>query len=293
MWPNPSEMKMAPPECGNCSLPTGGKSLVALSTRARSSASRRLPSSSQSRLSPRFDKASAGSPRTNFVLRDASSRHVGLADQAISLGPIEQDGGNPYLNAGKLVRICLEAGADAIHPGYGYLSENADFADQVSKAGITFVGPSAAAMSTLGDKRTAKAYLRENDPQIPLIPGFTGSSQESEELEKAATEIGFPIMLKASAGGGGKGMRVVHHKKDLEEELRSAQSEAVRSFGSSDCILEKYIEAGKHVEIQIIGDSHGNVISLHERECSVQRRHQKGHRREPFSLDHRREGARR
>lgn len=130
-------------------------------------------------------------------------------------------------------------------------------------------------MLTLGDKRTAKDFLRSHDARVPLIPGFAGSSQEINELEHAAQEIGFPVMLKASAGGGGRGMRIVHKRSDLRSELARAQSEAARSFGSGDCILEKYIEAGKHIEIQIIGDCHGNIISLWDRECSIQRRHQK------------------
>lgn len=207
--------------------------------------------------------------------RDALSGHVAVADHSINLGSIDQEGGNPFLNAKKLVRVAIEANADAIHPGYGYLSESATFADAVREAGLIFVGPTSNAMSTLGDKRTAKDYLRTNDPRIPLIPGFAGSSQDIAELQRAAEQIGYPVMLKASAGGGGKGMRIVRRREDLQTELTSAQSEAVRSFGSSDCILEKYIEAGKHIEIQIIGDGHDNVISLHERECSVQRRHQK------------------
>jgi acetyl/propionyl-CoA carboxylase alpha subunit len=174
-----------------------------------------------------------------------------------------------------LVKVAASAGADAVHPGYGYLSENAEFADAVRNAGLIFIGPSSTAMSTLGDKRTSKDYLRKHEPSVPLIPGFAGSSQNVEELEAAADDIGFPVMLKASAGGGGRGMRIVHERSKLREELATAQSEAARSFGSSDCILEKYIEAGKHVEVQIMGDSHGNVLSLWERECSVQRRHQK------------------
>jgi acetyl/propionyl-CoA carboxylase alpha subunit len=155
------------------------------------------------------------------------------------------------------------------------LSENADFADDVRQAGIIFIGPSAKAMSTLGDKRTAKDYLRRNEPDVPLIPGFSGSSQDADELQAVAQEIGFPVMLKASAGGGGKGMRIVREASQLQEELTRARSEAARSFGSEDCILEKYIESGKHIEIQIVGDSYGNVVSLWERECSIQRRHQK------------------
>jgi acetyl/propionyl-CoA carboxylase alpha subunit len=140
---------------------------------------------------------------------------------------------------------------------------------------MIFVGPSASAMSTLGDKRSSKAYLREHAPDVPLIPGFSGSSQDDEALRTAAHEIGFPVMLKASAGGGGKGMRIVREAGELKQELERAQSEAMRSFGSSDCILEKYIESSKHVEIQILGDSHGEVISFYDRDCSVQRRHQK------------------
>ena len=193
----------------------------------------------------------------------------------MNLGHIDQTGGNPYLNIDLLVNVAVEARVDAVHPGYGYLSENADFADAVRRAGLTFIGPSSKAMSTLGDKRTAKDYLRQNEPKVPLIPGFSGSSQNAKDLEAAALEIGFPIMLKASAGGGGKGMRIVREASKLQEELTRAQSEAARSFGNEDCILEKYIEAGKHIEIQIIGDSYGNVVSLWERECSIQRRHQK------------------
>lgn len=203
------------------------------------------------------------------------SQHVVNADEAISVGSIQRESGNPFLDIKLLVDIALSVRADAVHPGYGYLSENADFADAVRNAGLIFIGPSATAMSTLGDKRTSKDYLRKHEPSVPLIPGFSGSSQNVEDLEAAAAEIGFPVMLKASAGGGGRGMRIVRERSKLREELQTAQSEAARSFGSSDCILEKYIEAGKHIEVQIMGDSHGNVLSLWERECSVQRRHQK------------------
>ncbi|KAK4555532.1 hypothetical protein LTR86_007285 [Recurvomyces mirabilis] len=179
--------------------------------------------------------------------RDLTSQHIISADEAIGLGSIDQDGGNPYLNIGMLVKVALAARVDAIHPGYVYP----------------------------GDKRSAKAYLREHGPDVPLIPGVTGSSQQAEELERLAGDVGYPVMLKASAGGGGKGMRIVHEAAHFREELQRAQSEASRFFGSSDCILEKYIESGKHIEIQIMGDRHGNVISLNERECSIQRRHQK------------------
>lgn len=207
--------------------------------------------------------------------RDSSSRHVRDADEAINIGSIDRSDRNPFLNIELLLRTAVTVGANAIHPGYGYLSENADFANSVREAGLIFIGPSASAMSTLGDKRSSKAYLGEHAPDVPLIPGFSGSSQDAEALKQVAEEIGFPVMLKASAGGGGKGMRIVRESSQLKDELERAQSEAQRSFGSSDCILEKYIESSKHVEIQILGDSHGEVVSFFDRDCSVQRRHQK------------------
>lgn len=207
--------------------------------------------------------------------RDASSRHVRDADEAINIGSIDRSSRNPFLDIDLLVKTAISTGAQAIHPGYGYLSENSAFCDRVHAAGLVFIGPSSSAMSTLGDKRSSKEYLSKHAPDVPLIPGFTGSSQDAEALKKAADEIGFPVMLKASAGGGGKGMRIVREAGQLKDELERAQSEAQRSFGSSDCILEKYIESSKHVEIQIVGDSHGEVVSFFDRDCSVQRRHQK------------------
>ncbi|CAG8284747.1 unnamed protein product [Penicillium nalgiovense] len=210
-----------------------------------------------------------------YVDEDSSSRHVRDADEAVNIGSIDRSERNPFLDIDLLVRTAVSAEAEAIHPGYGYLSENSHFATSVRKAGLLFIGPSASVMSTLGDKRSSKEYLREHAPDVPLIPGFSGSSQDDEALRKAAHKIGFPVMLKASAGGGGKGMRIVREAGELKQELARAQSEAQRSFGSSDCILEKYIESSKHVEIQILGDSHGEVISFFDRDCSVQRRHQK------------------
>lgn len=182
------------------------------------------------------------------------------------------------------MKTAVSIGAQAVHPGYGYLSENPTFAQQIRDAGLIFIGPTPDAMSTLGDKRSSKDYLRKHAPEVPLIPGFEGSSQNVEILEKAAAQIGYPVMLKASAGGGGKGIRIVRAREQLRSELERAKSEASRSFGSSDCILEKYIEEGKHLEIQIMGDSHGNVISLGERDCSVQRRHQKVIEETPCAL---------
>ncbi|CAI7607856.1 unnamed protein product [Penicillium pancosmium] len=210
-----------------------------------------------------------------YADEDALSRHVTDADEAINIGSIDKRKVNPFLDVDLLVQTALSAGAQAIHPGYGYLSENADFANRVRDAGLIFIGPSASAMSSLGDKRSSKVFLSEHAPEVPLIPGFSGSSQDAEALKTAAEDIGFPIMVKASAGGGGKGMRIVREAGQLKDELARAQSEASRSFGSSDCILEKYIENSKHVEIQIMGDSRGKVVSFFDRDCSVQRRHQK------------------
>ncbi|PSN66693.1 hypothetical protein BS50DRAFT_552326 [Corynespora cassiicola Philippines] len=211
-----------------------------------------------------------------YVDEDADSLHVQQADEAIGIGSIARsEGRNPFLDIDLIVETAVQTGAQAIHPGYGYLSENPDFVNAVRKAGIIFIGPSPVAMSTLGNKRSSKAYLSEHAPEVPLIPGFSGSSQNPSDLEKAAQSIGLPVMLKASSGGGGKGMRIVRESAQLSTELERAQSEAQRSFGDADIILEKYIEAGKHVEIQIVGDRYGKVVCLHERDCSVQRRHQK------------------
>ncbi|GIK05622.1 hypothetical protein Aspvir_009735 [Aspergillus viridinutans] len=210
-----------------------------------------------------------------YVTEDATSRHIHEADEAICLGRLDGRARNPFLDIDLLVQTALQTQTQAIHPGYGYLSENAEFATHVRQAGLIFIGPSASAMSSLGDKRSAKEYLQKHAPDVPLIPGFTGSSQVADELAAAAAEIGFPVILKASAGGGGKGMRIVREAAQLKDELERAQSEAQRAFGSSDCILEKYIESAKHVEIQIVGDSHGEVVSFLDRDCSVQRRHQK------------------
>ncbi|KAL6230262.1 carbamoyl-phosphate synthase L chain, ATP binding domain-containing protein [Aspergillus navahoensis] len=212
-----------------------------------------------------------------FVDEDSPSLHIQEADEAVNIGSINSSAINPFLNVDLLVQTAVSVGADAVHPGYGYLSENATFADKVREAGLIFIGPGTKAMLTLGDKRAAKDFLREHAPDVPLIPGYRGSSQDPAELRKAAASIGFPVMLKASAGGGGKGMRIIREEEaaELDKELQRAQSEAQRNFGSADIILEKYIQSSKHVEIQILGDSHGTVLSFFERDCSVQRRHQK------------------
>jgi len=210
-----------------------------------------------------------------MLFSDAQSLHVKQADESIPLGAIDIPEGNPHQNIKLLVETAIAHNIDAIHPGYGYLSENPEFSERVRDAGIIFLGPSPNSMAVLGDKRSAKQYLLKNAPNIPLIPGYNGSEQSVDRLLVEADIIGFPILIKASAGGGGKGMRIVREREQLRDELERAQSEAQRSFGSSDCILERYIQQSKHVEIQILGDQHGTVVSLMDRECSIQRRHQK------------------
>jgi acetyl/propionyl-CoA carboxylase alpha subunit len=210
-----------------------------------------------------------------FVAEDRNSLHVCQADEAISIGSIANSKTNPHVNIDVLIEIALQVKADAIHPGYGYLSENAEFARRVKESGIIWIGPGHDAIAKLGDKRQAKDYLAQHRPEIPLIPGYSGRAQSVEALRKEADLIGYPVLIKAAAGGGGKGMRVVHDSDAFAAGLEAAQSEGLRSFGSSDCLLEKYIEKGKHVEIQVLGDSHGHVLTLFDRECSIQRRHQK------------------
>lgn len=210
-----------------------------------------------------------------YLVEDRESLHVSQADEALCIGSIRQSKINPHVNIETLIKAATDSKADGIHPGYGYLSENADFSRRVTEVGLVFVGPGPDAIAKLGDKRHAKDYLAEHAAEIPLIPGYSGKEQDSKALRKQAELIGFPVLIKAAAGGGGKGMRVVHNSEAFAGELQQAQSEGLRSFGSSDCLLEKYVERGKHVEIQMLGDSHGNVVTLFDRECSIQRRHQK------------------
>lgn len=210
-----------------------------------------------------------------YTEEDRDSLHVSAADEAVCLGSIKRSELNPHQDGHLLINTALSLQADAIHPGYGYLSENASFAEMVKAAGLRFIGPSAHSISVLGDKRQAKEFLMKEAPSVPLIPGYNGKAQDSKSLQAEAERIGFPVLVKAAAGGGGKGMRIVHDPATFEEDLSRAQSEALRSFGSADCLLEKYVAKGKHIEIQIVGDTAGDVISLHERECSIQRRHQK------------------
>lgn len=200
---------------------------------------------------------------------DAHALHVEHADEAVHLGASAAS--ESYLNITKIITAAQRTGADAIHPGYGFLAENAAFAQAVIDAGLVWVGPLPPAIEAMGKKREAKLMLKD----VPLVPGYSGEDQSDDTLIKAAAEIGYPVMVKASAGGGGKGMRRVDSADALPEELATARREATQAFGDDTLILEKLIESPRHIEIQLFGDSHGNVIALGERECSIQRRHQK------------------
>ena len=211
--------------------------------------------------------------RTAAVYSDADSGapHVRLADAAARIGP--PPAAESYLDIGSILRAAAETGADAVHPGYGFLSENAGFAAACADAGLTFIGPDADAIAIMGDK--AEARRRMAAAGVPCVPGYDGADQGDAVLAAAAADIGFPVMVKAAAGGGGRGMRLVTKPADLPEALAAARSEAESAFGFGSLILEKAIVRPRHVEIQIFADSHGNTIHLGERDCSVQRRHQK------------------
>ena len=202
---------------------------------------------------------------------DADAPHVAFADEAVRIGPPPVS--ESYLNIDRILEAAHVSGADAIHPGYGFLSENEAFATACGKAGIVFIGPPAAAIAAMGNKAAAKR--RMIDAGVPCVPGYQGSDQSDAGLEVEARRIGLPVMVKAAAGGGGRGMRLVERGADLVEAIRTARSEAAGAFGSGELILEKAIVDARHVEIQVFADAHGNVIHLGERDCSVQRRHQK------------------
>lgn len=197
--------------------------------------------------------------------------HVTQSDEAICLG----DGTllETYLNQDLLLKLVKETGSDAIHPGYGFLSENAEFAKKVKAAGVTFIGPSPESMVLMGDKKESKKSMEEIG--VPLVPGYHGNDQSVENLISEAKKIGFPLLIKATAGGGGKGMRIVEKEGDFEEALNAAKREAMNAFGNDLVLLEKYITSPRHIEIQVFSDSHGNHLHLFERECSIQRRYQK------------------
>ncbi|MEX6503253.1 acetyl/propionyl/methylcrotonyl-CoA carboxylase subunit alpha [Pseudomonas zhanjiangensis] len=202
---------------------------------------------------------------------DADARHVQLADQAVCIGPAQVS--QSYLAIERIIAAARLTDADAIHPGYGFLSENAEFARACEAAGIVFIGPSVEAIQLMGSKRLSKLAMQEAG--VPCIPGYQGAAQDDETLTREAERIGYPLMIKASAGGGGRGMRLVHSVDDLAGQLRSARSEALNAFGSGELILERALLQPRHVEIQVFGDQHGQIVHLGERDCSVQRRHQK------------------
>ncbi len=202
---------------------------------------------------------------------DAGAQHVRLADEAIGIGgPRPQES---YLRGDAIIAAALKTGAKAIHPGYGFLSENADFADAVAKAGLVFIGPSGASMRKMGSKAGAKDLM--SAAGVPVVPGYTGEDQEPSKLQSEADRIGYPLMIKAAHGGGGKGMRIVRAAGEFAAALESCQREAKNAFGRDRVLLEKYIEQPRHIEIQVFADKHANVIHLGERECSAQRRYQK------------------
>jgi propionyl-CoA carboxylase alpha chain len=206
-----------------------------------------------------------------FSDADRKALHVRYADEAVYLGPAPS--AESYLNAEKIMACCKELGVDAVHPGYGFLSENAAFAEMVEKAGITFIGPSAEAMRVMGSKLAAKEAVKKYN--IPMVPGVDHAIDNVDEAKVIAKEVGYPILIKASAGGGGKGMRIVEKEEELEEQMQRAISEAVAAFGDGSVFIEKYISSPRHIEVQVVADKHGNIIHGFERECSIQRRHQK------------------
>lgn len=201
---------------------------------------------------------------------DKNSQHAQLADEAIHIG--DSSPKESYLNADSLIRAALASQADAIHPGYGFLSENASFAGRVASAHLTFIGPSADSIRAMGDK--AESKIRMKRAGVPTVPGFEGLESESD-FKKAAHEIGYPVLVKAAAGGGGKGMRVVNQPEELKEAIESARGEALNAFGDERLLVEKYIPNAHHIEFQVFGDQHGHLVHLFERECSTQRRYQK------------------
>lgn len=202
---------------------------------------------------------------------DRNAPFVKYADEAVCIGPPPSN--QSYLMGDKIIDVCKALNVDAIHPGYGFLSENAEFARKLKANNIILIGPSAEAMDIMGDKLSAKNAARKYN--IPMVPGTEGAVSDPEEAKRTALEVGLPILIKASAGGGGKGMRIVERIEELEEQMNRAISEAISSFGDGAVFIERYVAGPRHIEIQVLADNHGNVVYLFERECSIQRRHQK------------------
>ncbi len=202
---------------------------------------------------------------------DRNSPHVRFADEAVCVGPAASK--DSYLRIDKIIQVCKDLGVDGIHPGYGFLSENAAFAKACEENGVIFIGPTVEAIEIMGSKLAAKQAVSRFD--VPLVPGTDQPITDVQEAKRLAAEIGFPILIKASAGGGGKGMRIVEGAEDFEEQMKLAVSEATSAFGDGSVFIEKFVTSPRHIEIQILGDTHGNIVYLFERECSIQRRHQK------------------
>jgi len=211
--------------------------------------------------------------KTVAVYSDADrlAPHVLFADDAVHIGA--SPSAQSYLLVEKIIQAAKQTGAEAVHPGYGFLSENADAAQAIIDSGLIFIGPSPQSMRTMGSKLGAKEAAKKFN--VPLVPGTDYAISDIDEARQIAIEIGFPVLIKASAGGGGKGMRIVEHEKDFKDSVKSAMSEALSAFGDGSVFIEKYVASPRHIEIQVMGDNHGNVVHLFERECSVQRRHQK------------------
>jgi 3-methylcrotonyl-CoA carboxylase alpha subunit len=202
---------------------------------------------------------------------DRDAMHVAMADEAVLLGPARAR--DSYLNIERVIEVARKSGAEAVHPGYGFLSESAEFAQACADAGLVFVGPTAEMITAMGSKSGSKMLMEKAG--VPLVPGYHGEAQDEATLKKAADKIGFPVLVKASAGGGGRGMRIVRSAGELAAAIVSAKREAKAAFGDDRMLIEKFVENPRHIEVQIIGDSHGNLLSLFERECTLQRRHQK------------------
>ena len=202
---------------------------------------------------------------------DRSALHAKIADEAVCIGPAKS--ADSYLNVRAIIAACEVTGADAIHPGFGFLSENASFARTCERCGITFIGPDSHSIEMLGDKAAAKQSMK--DAGVPVIPGSDGAVKDMVEAKRISEEMGYPVMVKASAGGGGRGIRIVEKPEDLASQIAAAKQEALTAFGNDEIYIEKLVLNPKHIEIQILADSHGNVVSLGERDCSMQRRNQK------------------
>lgn len=206
-----------------------------------------------------------------YSVADRNALHVKFADEAVCIG--EAPSSESYLRGDKIIEVAKSLHVDGIHPGYGFLSENAEFAENVEKNGMIFIGPRPHAIRVMGDKLAAKDAVKNYN--IPMVPGIDKAITEVDKAQEIAKEIGFPILIKAAAGGGGKGMRIVEKEEDLESQMQRAISEATSAFGDGSVFIEKYVTSPRHVEIQVLADAHGNVVYLFERECSIQRRHQK------------------